>query len=117
VISRREDLQKFLDGHPLHRIYGGENALLLREYVAALRAAGLRVDTVLGPFDSEINFAPQTRETLRREIARRAGLRGRGMQFVAEALGRPAIWRFVRGALRMIDRRPGRLYSFVCALP
>src|SRR5262245_9884047 len=36
VISRETDLQEFLDDHPLHRLYGGENAFLLDRYLGAL---------------------------------------------------------------------------------
>ena len=41
VISRQEDLSVFLNGHPLHRLYGGERAYLLREYITAIESTGL----------------------------------------------------------------------------
>ena len=40
VISREADLGRFLDQHPLHHLYGGENAFLLERYIGALHNAG-----------------------------------------------------------------------------
>jgi len=52
VISSPGDLPKFLDIHPLHKLYGGEHAYQLGEYVDAIQAAGFEVERVLRPFDS-----------------------------------------------------------------
>jgi len=41
VLSRRQDLGEFLRRHPLHSLYGGENAYLLQEYLEAIDAAGI----------------------------------------------------------------------------
>ncbi len=112
VISRPEDLPAFLARHPLHHLYGGENAFMLREYLGCLSAAGFEVRQVIGPFDSSINLAPHTPETLVAEIGERVRRIPLMRHVVAAALARP--WR--RGALRMlsrIDRRPGRLFTFV----
>ena len=35
VISSQTQLPSFLDGHPLHKLYGGENAFTLRQYLFA----------------------------------------------------------------------------------
>ncbi len=51
---------------------------MLKDYLGALRGAGMRVDRVLAPFDSPINYFPRTREGLRGEVASRArGLPGK----------------------------------------
>ena len=52
VISRPEDLPAFLDLHPLHKLYGGENAFLLPQYEAAIRGAGFQLEVVLSPLES-----------------------------------------------------------------
>lgn len=62
VISRREDLQKFLDTHALHHLYGGEHAYLLAEYISAIEDSNMALSSVLGPFENVINYAPQTEE-------------------------------------------------------
>lgn len=116
VISRHGDKRAFLDAHPLHRLYGGENAFLLPEYVGALEQAGLRMQKVLDPFASPINFAPYTLTSLQAEIAQRAGriLPGAGTA-VSKLLAVGPVWSVARRILSAVDHRPGRLYSFVAA--
>jgi SAM-dependent methyltransferase len=111
VISRPGDLQAFLDAHPLHHLYGGENAFLLQQYLAALAAAGFVRPSVLGPLDSPINFAPRTLANLKDEISRRIPVVGGAAR---AALDAPGVWSIARTLLARFDRRPGRLYSFVC---
>ena len=118
VISRPEDLPAFLDLHPLHKLYGGENAFLLPQYEAAIRAAGFRLNSVLAPLESAINYAPYTEVSLRTELAARIsrGLPG-AKQLVAGLLGLPPLWAVARRLLERIDHRPGRLYSFIAERP
>jgi SAM-dependent methyltransferase len=117
VISRRTDLPVFLSRHPLHHLYGGENAFLLSEYTAALSQAGFEVDSVLSPLSSAINYAPYSEETLKDAMADRIGgataLRG----LVRSVLNLPGLWSTARKLLSWVDHRPGRLYSFVCTRP
>jgi SAM-dependent methyltransferase len=47
VISSQQDLPKFLNSHPLHKLYGGENAYLLKEYLEAIKLAGLSLIVLL----------------------------------------------------------------------
>lgn len=101
VISRREDLPLFLANHPLHRLYGGENAYLLDEYLAAIQTAGIRLSAVLNPFQSDINLYPETRAGLKRRLARRLGLPG------------PWVPDWVLNWLGRRNNAPGRLYTFV----
>jgi SAM-dependent methyltransferase len=115
VISKPNDLQAFLDAHPLHKMYGGENAFLLRQYEEAIRVAGFQIDRVLSPFESPINFAPHTIATLRAELARRLSFGAPRIAPLAESLlSVPGVWSLICAALKRIDHRPGRLYSFVC---
>jgi SAM-dependent methyltransferase len=118
VISRQEDLPAFLDLHPLHKLYGGENAFLLTQYEAAIRAAGFRLDTVLLPLESAINFAPYTLDSLKAELGTRV-TRGLPLlkHFVHWALTLPPIWALARRVLTRLDKRPGRLYSFIAQRP
>jgi SAM-dependent methyltransferase len=61
VISKKEDLQKFLDSHALHHLYGGENAYLLAEYLTALDLSGLKTLKTFSPYQSVINYFPMTK--------------------------------------------------------
>ena len=118
VISRPEDLPAFLDLHPLHKIYGGENAFLLEQYEVAIRAAGFQLHSVLMPFESAINFSPYPETSLRAELAVRITRRfpvAKGL--VASLLGVQLLWAVARRVLGRIDHRPGRLYSFIAQRP
>ncbi len=112
VISRRGQLARFLERHPLHNLYGGENAFLLKDYKKALSAAGFRLERVIGPFDSVINYAPFTKETLREEFIRRLDKVPAG-RLLARLLLRSALFDAGLKVLSLVDRRPGRLFSFV----
>lgn len=116
VISSPAQLPAFLDRHPLHRYYGGENAFRLSEYKAALRNAGLVIDKVIGPFDSVINYAPFTRNSLREALIARASRFPGGILLAKAVLA--DIWLdSVLKLLSRLDRRPGRPYSFLCRKP
>lgn len=118
VISREEDLPRFLDLHPLHRLYGGEHAYLLNQYVAAIGQAGFSHLNVVSPWQSPLNFAPHSLATLKAELARRASLGISGVgRLVNTLLDFPGVWPLARQMLDRFDSRPGRLYSFVATRP
>ncbi|MGH8693163.1 MAG: class I SAM-dependent methyltransferase [Burkholderiales bacterium] len=102
VISRREDLPAFLESHPLHSRYGGENAYLLDEYKQAIDGGGVRLIKVLNPLQSEINTFPETLQDIKRGMARRVAFPFPGLI--------PDLVVSLRGRFL---RQPGRLYSFV----
>ena len=102
VISRREDLEIFLEKHPLHRLYGGENAYLLDEYISAIQDSGIKLTHILNPFQSDINLFPETIETLKALASGR-------VRFPFPKL----IPDFLFGLLGNLFNAPGRLYTFV----
>lgn len=103
VISRRSDLGTFLDSHPLHKLYGGEHAYLLEEYLDAFRQAGLDATRVLAPYDSDINLYPGSRGQVKRRLEARLGA------VLPEFLFR----RFAVPLLNRRDQTPGRLFTFM----
>jgi SAM-dependent methyltransferase len=113
VISKEADLEKFLEQHPLHHLYGGEHAFLLDRYIEALDDAGFAPVEVLSPLKSSINLFPNTLESLRDGVVAKlsqklsAGLLWRTM------LGSNAIFEAMLSVAERFDNRPGRLYSFV----
>jgi hypothetical protein len=117
VISRKKDLPVFLSRHPLHHRYGGENAFLLSTYREAMLQAGFAIDVVLSPLSSVINYAPYTEQTLKDAIADRLGGTFATRGVLRRALSFPGLWSVARRTLSWVDRRPGRLYSFVCTRP
>ncbi len=116
VISSGAQLQTFLDNHALHKLYGGENAFMLSQYRSALESAGFIISATFGPLESVINYAPFTEASLCAEITRRASDVPGGGMLARLLLAKP--WR--AGALRALsrlDRRAGRLHTFVCTRP
>ena len=106
VINGPGQLAAFHARHPLHQLYGGEHAYTLAEYRSALQTSGLRIDREFRSLDSPINLAPMTPETL----ALRVPIAGKA---IAGLLGGGRFWR-VAPLFSRIDRRPGRLVSYVC---
>jgi SAM-dependent methyltransferase len=114
VISREEDLPRFLDLHPLHKFYGGEHAYLLKQYVAAVEQSGFANLKVLSPWHSPLNYAPYTLTTLKAEVAHRVGRGVPGVgRMVSSLFELPGVWPLTRKILDWFDNRPGRLYSFI----
>jgi SAM-dependent methyltransferase len=105
VISCRDDLDVFLVSHPLHKLYGGENAYLLQEYLDAIQGGGIVLNAVLNPYQSDINLYPETVAGLKRRIA--AKLHLPDMLVPNIALG----W------LGAINKTPGRLFTFAGRKP
>ena len=117
VLSSESDLPRFLAAHPLHRLYGGENAFVLSHYLDCIERSGLEVETCLKPFESAINFAPRTENELRKELLRRI-FRLPWLMSVANSFAvHLGLWPVAFRLIGWLDRRPGRLYSFVCRRP
>jgi SAM-dependent methyltransferase len=110
VLSRKTDLDSFLERHPLHHLYGGEHAYLLDRYVGALRDAGFASIEVLTPLTSPINLFPHTTDTLREAIIKKLPVR----PVWRLLLGSDLIFQSLLSVAGHFDNRPGRLYSFVC---
>jgi len=102
VISKRADLEDFLKAHPLHRLYGGENAYLLKEYLGSITTAGLEIQKTLNPFQSNINLFPETLDDFKKRLAKK-------IKFPWPHL----IPRTLLTLLGSQFRLPGRLYTFV----
>lgn len=112
VVSSSAQLPAFLAGHALHKYYGGENAFTRNAYRQALTGAGLQMLHDLGPLQSVINYAPFTEHSLVGEITRRAG-RLPGGALLARMLLAPPWRQPALSLLSRLDRRPGRLHTFV----
>ena len=112
VISKKEDLAAFLESHPLHALYGGENAFLLKDYRRAIEAAGLGLVAAYGPHESPVNYFPRTRIEKKEEIREIMG-RYVGRFAAGLVLGTEIAQRTIFRLLSFVDHTPGRLYSFV----
>jgi SAM-dependent methyltransferase len=102
VISRKDDLPRFLESHPLQALYGGENAYLLQEYTDAIQLGAVRLKHVLNPMASDINLYPSSLAEVKARWARK--LRLPSASWIPDAL--LSLW----GAR---SQTPGRLYTFI----
>jgi SAM-dependent methyltransferase len=116
VVDDEAQLREFLASHPIHRLAGGEHAYALDAYVAAIAGAGLRLERVLGPWDSIVNAFPAARtpeEVLERPYRVLERKYGRALGRLAARV--PLLLARTRRKLR--DRGAGRLYSFLAVRP
>jgi SAM-dependent methyltransferase len=115
VVDNDEQLKQFRAQHPLHGLYGGENAFSLQEYKDAIGAAGLELKQVFGTISSILNFFPGTEAQRQERVRSFAAARWRG-------LGRLLVVSnaFLRWQAEVADQSnhaPGRIYSFLAAKP
>lgn len=110
VISGPDQLQPFLNSHPLHHLYGGENAFTLPQYRQALADAGLTIQREMRSFQSVVNYDPLTPGQILDRLAQKAGPARPLLRLALGVL--PFGW--MAEAATALDRRPGRLVSFLC---
>jgi SAM-dependent methyltransferase len=113
VISKQADLGRFLDQHPLHHLYGGEQAFVLGRYTGALKNAGFDPVEILSPLQSPINLFPHTIDSLRDAAVDKAAKKTFARPLLRAALGSNFIFRSLLSLAGRFDNRPGRLYSFI----
>lgn len=121
VISKKQDLAAFLENHPLHFLYGGENAFLLQEYMHAIQSAGLHLKQIFGPYETPINYFPLTKRewqnNLRVSVSKKIG-KSLSHLFLGEGFPlRDALFSWLSRLYSRKDQTPGRLYSFVAVKP
>ncbi|GBO51697.1 SAM-dependent methyltransferase [Pseudanabaena sp. lw0831] len=112
VISQTQDLEIFLQSHPLHQLYGGENAFLLKQYYHAISQAGLTLHASYGHYQSVINYAPITKSQHQTNIANKLK-KYVGSQLANWLSSQPNFMKLVSNVHTWRDRTAGRLYSFV----
>jgi ubiquinone/menaquinone biosynthesis C-methylase UbiE len=100
VVDNEKQKKSFLENHPLHRYYGGENAFSIQEYSQAFKAAGFSIKKILKPSESAINFEPWSIE---RVVKRYPFVKN-------NLLLQKFLWKLL---MIRLDNMPGRLYSFV----
>lgn len=116
VVNDQQQKEEFLQTHPFHKTYGGENAFTLEEYRSAFAQAGLKIALEAGPLDSEINLNPRTRNDYARQwlkiIQAKTGIALPSNRLTANLV----VWLF-KTKTHNFRNEAGRLYSFVALKP
>ncbi|MDB9439707.1 methyltransferase domain-containing protein [Dolichospermum sp. ST_sed1] len=112
IISRKEDLQQFLDFHPLHHLYGGENAYLLEEYKDAISSAGLQIIRSFAPLESVINYAPMSQAEYQ-NLVKSSLSKFCGATLGTKLSGFKILQDLYAWYVSQKSNSPGRLYSFL----
>ena len=102
VISKKADPDTFLKSHPLHHLYGGENAYMLKEYKDSIRMGKIKLTHVFNTYQSNINLFPETRESVKIIFANK-------LKFHNPAL----LPDFLLGLIGYFINTPGQPYTFV----
>ena len=122
VIYDLADKEWFLEMHPLHKFYGGENAFTREEYRSALTDAGLEILRELWHYETPINYAPVTKLEItnaakKKEKQLKNTLRDK-ISFLSSIPGVFELYKRKNG-LTSIDKYfdekaiPGRMHSFI----
>jgi ubiquinone/menaquinone biosynthesis C-methylase UbiE len=120
VIFDEKDKETFLQSHPLHKFYGGENAFTPREYREAMESAGLKVIKEIKYYDSQINYFPSTTDQIRKMEKDAENEFKKAFKSKASFLsGFPFIFQLYKLKNRCNGRYlkeelvPGRMYSYI----
>ncbi len=116
VISQKADLTTFLQSHPLHSLYGGENAYLLSEYTQAIAKAGLKLKKVIAPYQSVVNYAPMTEQEFQTKLAS-LFTRYCGSKLATKLANNKTMQALYGWLLSQKSNYPGRHYSFLAVKP
>jgi ubiquinone/menaquinone biosynthesis C-methylase UbiE len=117
VIFDEKDKNWFLDKHPLHKFYGGENAFKLTEYQQVMQQANLTVKQIYAHFDTVINYFPAEPTLIERSKPNQKTIQKWQSSFLLKI---PYLRRFLNryifnkfGIILDEKQIPGRMYSFI----
>jgi ubiquinone/menaquinone biosynthesis C-methylase UbiE len=112
VISKEEDLTTFLKQHPLHKLYGGENAFTLKTYLNAIKNAPLSIRKIIHPYASVINYFPLSTEQIKSQFSQILA-RYTGIKIAKNLVKIPLVFKILASIKATTFNQPGRLYSFI----
>lgn len=123
VVDDAHEKELFLEQHPLHKFYGGENAFSEKEYSAAMTKSGLSVKKILRFFDSPINYFPlpkpdevekQQKDFINNYWKVKIGVVST-LPIIQQVL--LAVSKLKLGSALDEKKFPGRMYSYICSKP
>jgi len=121
VVYNEKDKKWFLDNHPLHKFYGGENAFSEEDYSNAMIQSGLEIQKVLRFYDSEINYYPMTDTEIEKLKSKFKANKIQALQKKIGILSRSILIQNImfkylnfKGIKALNEKNiPGRMYSFI----
>ncbi|MCF8428877.1 MAG: class I SAM-dependent methyltransferase [Bacteroidia bacterium] len=114
VLSNEQDLQTFLNNHPLHHLYGGEHAFTLAFYCKCIEESGMKLTKIIHPYESVINFAPLSKNEMRDNFAKSIS-KLTGMSLAKFIVSNNFIYKKLVDIKASKDNTPGRVYSFIAS--
>lgn len=111
VVDDEAQKRQFFREHPLHHLYGGENAYSAARYRKALEDAGLMLEKSWGHFAAPFNFAPASAGEIVRGAAGKV-LPGPLAGLAAAILG-GGLYPPVGRLLSSLYKHPGRHIAFL----
>lgn len=112
VLSNEQDLQTFLNNHPLHHLYGGEHAFTLAFYGKCIEDSGMKLTKIIHPYESVINYAPLTAAEMKNNFAKSIS-KLTGMNLANFIVSNNFIYKKLVNIKASKDNTPGRVYSFI----
>jgi ubiquinone/menaquinone biosynthesis C-methylase UbiE len=118
VVSNQQELELFLEHHPLHQLTGSEMAYTLPVYYDSIVGSGLRLLRAFKPLDSVVNYFPMPESRVNQYLI--ASAPHRFGAFLHRFIGALNIW---QEYIRRRDSEtghltgPGRPFSFVARKP
>jgi ubiquinone/menaquinone biosynthesis C-methylase UbiE len=112
VLSSENDLQTFLNNHPLHHLYGGEHAFTLAFYCKCIEDSGMKLTKIIHPYESVINFAPLNAAEMKNNFAKSIS-KLTGMGLAKLIVSNNFIYKKLVDIKANKDNTPGRVYSFI----
>lgn len=121
VIYNKKDKHWFLEMHPLHKYYGGENAYTSKEYRDAFINAGADIKEEIKYYDNVINYFPTSTSELARMKERKIK---KYKSQLKRKIGLLASFPFVFNLYKLVKginesnifdetKVPGRMYSYI----
>ena len=118
VVFDEKDKAWFLEAHPLHHFYGGENAYSAEAYRQSIKRAGATVVKELKHYDSVINYFPSTPEDIERKRKEKESKHRKKLKRkIGVLVNIPLVWqlyKYLRGYSALNESQiAGRMYSYI----
>lgn len=121
VIYNEKDKNWFLETHPFHKYYGGENAFTLKEYKNGFTLAGFHIDKTFKFYESVINYSPMSQQEYRNFPEKISKAIDEILKKKLGFIGRSKLIKFLFRLYKSLypsyyDEKmvAGRSYSFIC---